>query len=419
MRVVVVGSGLIGITTAYFLRRCGHEVTVIDREEGPGQGASFANGALLTPSMAEPWNAPGVWRVLLNSLGRFDTSMQLRLRALPSLAGWGVTFLRNSRAERFERNALSNLRLALHSIDLMQAMREQTDLDYGYSSRGSLRLFRDPAALDLAQRAAARNVAEGLRYRLVSPSEAVALEPTLAPIAHHLTGAVHYQNDEMGDALRFCVALTDLAQRQGVEFVFRCQVQALEIRSGRVTAALSEGRRYTADQYVVAAGSHSTGLLERLSVGLPVRPVKGYSLTFAEQSGLSVPTVPIVDDHTHVAITPLNGGIRVVGLADFCGYDLTLSAARMDYLLGLLQGMFPQVPWERAQAKLWCGLRPMSADGVPIVGQTRLANLWVNTGHGHLGWTLAAGSAQLLSELISGVSSTIDPSPYALSRGRG
>jgi D-amino-acid dehydrogenase len=206
MKVIVIGSGLIGVTTAYFLKSRGHDVTVIDREEGPGREASFANGALLTPSMAEPWNSPGSWRVLLASLGCSDSALKLHLRSLPELAGWGVTFLRNSRIAAFERNALNNLRLALHSLKVMRSVREETGIDDGRSARGTLRIFRNQPALDQAAEVANRRLSEGLRFQRLSKVELLEIEPALAPITSQLTGAIHYETDE-------CRRLSDIPQK--------------------------------------------------------------------------------------------------------------------------------------------------------------------------------------------------------------
>ena len=204
MKVVVIGSGLLGLTTAYVLRTRGHEVTVFDRAEGPGLETSFANAGLLTPSMAQPWNAPGSWRVLLSSLGRSDSPMQLRLKALPGLAGWGTRFLANSRAKAFERNTQSNLRLALYSQKLMESLRHETGVEYGRSARGTLSVFRDPTALERATDAARQLASCGLTFRRLSTDETVALEPALGPIASELTGGIHFPIDETGDAYRFC-----------------------------------------------------------------------------------------------------------------------------------------------------------------------------------------------------------------------
>jgi D-amino-acid dehydrogenase len=386
---------------------------------GAGRQTSFANGALLTPSMADPWNAPGSWKVLLTSLGSSDAALQLRLRALPTLAGWGVTFLRNSRAAAFECNALSNLRLALYSLKVMQTLRQETGIEYGRAARGSLRLFRDPLALDRATRAAARRVCEGLRFRALTVAETIELEPALAPVAHGLTGAIHYENDEIGDAYRFCVALADHAREQGVKFRFGREVSSFEIRAGRVTAVLTHGGRFEADRYVVAAGSYSAPLLRRIGVNLPVRPAKGYSVTFDTRQAPNSLRIPIVDDDAHAGIVPLKNALRVVGMAEFAGYDRTLPPARIQILLTLLQNVLPQAPIVPESARPWCGLRPMSADGVPIVGSTPLSNLLVNTGHGHLGWTMAAGSAQLLADLLSGIAPSINPFAFALARFSG
>lgn len=416
MKIVVIGSGLLGVTTAYFLRRRGHEVTVIDREEGPGRQTSFANGSLLTPSMSDPWNAPGSWRVLLASLGRSDAAMQLRLRALPGLAAWGVAFLRNSSAATFERNTLKNFCLARYSLAVMESVRQQTDIEYGRAARGTLRVFRDRATLDRACAAAAPLSAEGLGLRRLSTAETVDLEPALAPIAAQLAGAIHYEGDEVGNAYLFCVALADHARQQGVEFRFRTEVSSLETHSGQVTAVVSGRERFEADRYVVAAGSYSAPLLRPLGVRLPVRPVKGYSVTFECEAGQHSLRIPVVDDELHAVVVPLEGAIRVAGTAEFAGYDRRPNPARIRNLLGLLQNVLPQAQFDHATARPWCGLRPMSADGVPIIGPTSISNLLVNTGHGHLGWTMAAGSAQLLSDLMSGDLPSIDPAPFALAR---
>ena len=415
MRVLIIGAGLIGVTSAYCLRRRGHEVTVIDRETGPGRETSFANGSLLTPSMPEPWNAPGCWRMLLASLGRSDAAMQLRLKALPGLAGWGVTFLRNSSAVRYQKNSVRNLHLALHSLKVMASIRQDTAIDYGRTARGTMRLFRDAAALDRAWTANLLASA-GLLLRRLSREETLELEPSLTPIAAELAGAIHYPMDETGDAHRFCRGLAEHAQREGVQFRFDTEVSSIEARSGRVTAVVGAGERFEADKYLVAAASYSTPLLKRLGVDLPVQPVKGYSVTFDRPPGTDTLRIPIVDDDLHAVVVPLEGAIRAAGTAEFAGYDRTANPARIGNLLALLKRILPRVPFDPAAAKPWWGLRPMSADGVPVIGATPVSNLFVNTGHGPLGWTMAAGSAELLSDLIDGRPPALDPAPYDLKR---
>ncbi|MGH8295342.1 MAG: D-amino acid dehydrogenase [Steroidobacteraceae bacterium] len=419
MKVLVVGSGLIGTASAYFLARRGWEVTVLDRREGPGQETSFANGSLLTPSMPEPWNAPGSWRVLLRSIGRSDSPLKLHLKALPHLGRWGSGFLRNSSAARYERNTVKNLKLALDSVETLGSVRRETGIEYGGTSDGSLRVIRDAAALERAVAWGEKLRAHGLTFRRLSADEIVAMEPALAPIAGQLAGGIHYPVDEIGNAYKFCVGLADEARRAGVEFRFRTLVSGIEVRQGGVTAVLSGETRYSADRYVLAAGSYSPLLLRGLGLDVPVRPAKGYSLTF-EHPRLDPPfRLPVCDDDFHAVVVPLEGVIRVAGTAEFTGYDLSLPEDRIQNLVTLLRQVLPAGGFERAQAKPWCGLRPMSVDGVPIIGPTPIGNLWINTGHGHLGWTMAAGSGQLLSDLMTGGSPRVNPGDYALARFHG
>jgi D-amino-acid dehydrogenase len=419
VKALVIGSGLIGITSAYFLSRRGWEVTVLDRQDGPGQETSFANGSLLTPSMPEPWNAPGSWRVLLKSIGRSDSPLQLRLRALPQLAGWGTGFLQNSSRERYEHNAVKNLKLALHSLEVLGSLRRETGIEYGGAAHGSLRVIRDPATLERAIAWAEELHSEGLIYRRLTPDQVVAMEPALEPIGGQLAGGIHYPIDEIGNAYKFCVGLADLARRNGVEFRFRTPVTGIEVRQGNVTAVLSADSRFTADRYIVAAGSYSPLILKELGLDVPVRPAKGYSLTFDRPSPDTPFRVPLADDDFHAVVVPLENVIRVAGTAEFTGYDLSLPDVRIQNLVKLVRQVLPTWLLDAATARPWCGLRPMSVDGVPIIGPTPIGNLWINTGHGHLGWTMAAGSGQLLSDLMTGGSPRVNPEAYALARFNG
>ena len=415
MKVVIIGSGLAGVTSAWYLRRRGHDVTVIDRAQSAGMETSFANGGLLTPGMCEPWNAPGAWRVLLGSLGRSDASLQLRMHTLPGLAGWGMTFLRNSTPAAYERHHRSNLRLSMFSLKCMQTLREQAQIEYGRGTLGSLGIFRDPDALDRASAEISKLSGTGLVYRRISTTEALELEPALAPLADRLSGAMLYESDETGDAHRYCVALAERARTAGVEFKFGGEA-SIEMHAGRVAAVVSGGKHFSADHYVVAAGSYSTLLMQQAGVRLPVQPAKGYSITF--ENGGSPPLLgrPIIDHHLHVVIVPFTNAIRIAGTAEFAGYDSSLNPARIRNLLTTMRDILPQGRWDESAAKPWCGLRPLSPDGVAIIGPTPVANLWVNSGQGPLGWTCAAGSAQLLTQLLSGDEPGLDPSPYSLAR---
>ncbi len=415
MRVVVIGGGLMGLTSAYFLAREGVEVVLVEREEGAGLGANFANGALLSPSMPQPWNSPGTWRVLLRSLWTSDTALKVRPAALPGLARWGVKFLRNSAAHHVERATLANLRLALYSLRLMAQLREETSIEYARSARGTLRIFRDPAAFAAATRTAERLQAEGLDFESLSPSKVMTSEPALAPIAEQLTGALFYPCDELGDALQFCQALARWLTDHGVELRFRTRVSGIDLEGDRVTGVRIDAGRLSADQYVVAAGAYSTALLRRIGVDLPVYPAKGYSITI-EQRERQVLSIPLLDDDLHAVIVPLPGALRVAGTAEFAGFDRTLHPARIDNLFRLLGQVLPQEHFDRRAAKAWCGFRPLSADGVPIISRTAVRNLFVNAGHGPLGWTLATASGRLAADLILNRSPEIASESYDLRR---
>lgn len=416
MKIIIIGGGVVGVTTAYLMATKGHEVLVVERQGDVGLGASYANGALLTPSMSEPWNAPGAWRALVASIGDPDAAMRLRLHALPHLMRWGIQFLRNSQVQRFEHHTRLNLSLALHSRKIMEQIQAHTQIKYGRSDRGSLRIFRKQSDLDLARSSSAYLSRQGVDFRCLSVREVCDLEPALNPIASQLKGAIHYPQDASGDAFQFCRELTHHARRYGAEFVFGEQVKALEVRRDDIAAIRTDVTRYTADRYVVAAGVDSAALLYGLGIRLPIQPVKGYSITLPDAAASPSLTIPVVDNDLHAAIVPLKGFVRVAGTAEFTGFDSSLDPHRIANLQRLLNRVLPCAEFELDKVRAWCGLRPTSADGMPIIGPTPYPSLFVNSGHGHLGWTLAAGSADLLEGLISRHATALDTQPFELSR---
>jgi D-amino-acid dehydrogenase len=416
VRILIIGGGLVGLCSAYELRKLGHEVTVLERHEAVALETSFANGALLTPSMSDPWNAPGSWRVLLASLGRSDSPLQLRLKAVPGLAGWGIDFLRNSNAARFARSTLSNVRLATYSVNALRALRQAEHLEYGQNPAGTLRLFRHHDAFTSAQAAAAALVAEGVTSRSLAPADVIKLEPALADIERELVGGIHYPGDEFGDAFVFCRGLAERAQDAGVEFRFGQTVTGMDVRNGSVRTVRFGNDSVQADQVVVAAGSYSARLLREAGVNLPVRPGKGYSVTFDRPHGEINLRIAVIDDDLHAALVPLTNSLRAAGTAEFAGFDLALRPERVRNLTGLVSRILPRAKIDLASGRPWCGLRPMSSDGVPIIGRTAVTNLWVSSGHGPLGWTMSVGSGRLLAQLMSDVKPEIDPTPYALAR---
>lgn len=418
VRVAVIGAGLQGVATAYFLARDGHDVLVLDRAGEVARGTSHANAGMLTPSMADPWNDPGVlWKILRN-LGHEDSALLLRPHALPAYGAWGLRFLANARPARFADNMRRNLRLADYSMQVLRALRDELGLAYDQLANGTLKVFREPRALERSAARCMQLAALGVAVQPLSATEAVALEPALAPIGDSIVGAIHCPGDESGDARRFTEGLAGHARRRGVEFGFDTPVIDFETSGSRVVEVTTARGAVRADAVVVAAASWTAPLLRHLGIALPVRPVKGYSVTLDMGAWQPRPRMPVLDDSLHAAATPLGTQLRVAGTAEFAGYDTQPTPARVDNLFRLTLRMFPGFAphLHRDRASPWAGLRPMSADGVPLIGPLKLGNLYLNTGHGHLGWTLACGSARLLADLVSGNAPAIDPLPYSATR---
>ncbi|MCS6946449.1 MAG: FAD-dependent oxidoreductase [Steroidobacteraceae bacterium] len=420
MRVVVIGAGMVGLTSAYFLRAAGADVTVIERRNGPGLETSFANGSVLHPSLAEPWNSPGVFVELLRNLGREDAAMLLRLRELPRLIGWGIGFVRNSFPRRFRRNAEHATRLARYSLQVLGELRRQLRLEFSWYRRGVLVLFRDLSKLNAASSWARSFGPLGTRHLQLTPTELAKLEPALEPIAEQLSGALYYPDEEGGDPYAYCVELERCLRAQQVEIVYGREIIGWLRRNGRVLAAVdTEGRQHAAERFLLAAASYSTPLARAAGLRIPLRPAKGYSVTLPRGSSGHAPNIPVVDTDLHIAVVPVGADvIRVAGTAEFAGYDLTIHPARIANLMNLLRRLYPAYAASLAPAdiKPWCGLRPMCPDGVPLVGATRVAGLYLNTGHGQLGWTMAAGSGRLAADLLMAQTPAIDAAPYAPTR---
>ncbi len=420
MHVLVIGAGLMGVSTAYFLRQRNLDVTVVESSPGPGEQTSFANAGLLTPSLADPWNAPGIGRMLIKWIGREDAPMLLRLRAVPSLIGWGIRFLRSSDDESFLANFRKNVVLAKYNLDVLHELQTKTDLRFDHRARGTLRIFRDVDALrDASHTAAQFRESLGLDFRQLDRDRLLEIEPALAPTAAKLAGAIHYPMDECGDAHRYCEELAGLAASDGVRFRFSTAIRALSRRGERIVAAITgDGAALEADVIVLAAGSHSARLARPLGMRLPVRPAKGYSITVPMGEGPTRPNAPVIDDRLHAAVVPLGDSLRVAGTAEFAGFDLSIKPSRIENLVGLLRAVYPDVVRHDDSIELnpWAGLRPMSADGVPILGDTSVSNLVLNTGHGHLGWSMAAASGKLVADLVAGRQPAIPLRDYELRR---
>ncbi len=412
LRVLVLGGGVIGTASAWYLARAGCRVTLIERRPGVGLETSFANGSLITPSMSDPWAAPGLPWQLLRWLGREDAPFLLRLGALPGLTSFGPAFLRNCTAARWRRNAATILRLTRYSQALLNELASATGIAYDGASLGVLRLCRDGASLEHAGEVAA---ALAVPHRRLDTDQCARLEPAIAPAVGRIAGGIHFPDDQSGDAYKFTVALAELCQQTGVECRFGVAIKAIEWAGDRVTGVITDQGRLEADHYLVALGCAGAGLLRPLGLRLPVYPVKGYSVTLDLDGWNGAPRVPLVDSGRKLAIVRLGDRLRLAGTAELAGYDTSLNSARGANLLESLRTLLPDAP-NLERARHWSGLRPMTPDGVPLLGPTAFRNLFLNLGHGHLGWTMACGSGKLVADLITGRPPEIDLAGMTLAR---
>src|SRR5262245_38754920 len=414
VRIVILGAGVIGATTAYYLARDGHEVTVVERQSEAGRETSFANGGLVTPSMADPWAAPGVPTMLLRGLGRDDAPFVLRPSAIPAMVGWGLRFLRNCSEARWRENTAAVFKLATYSRDALDRLSEETDLAYDRFGNGTMRVYR--SAGDLAEAVSVAGIYDevGVEHRIVSAAEAVSLEPSLAPVQAQIAGAIYFPGDRSGDAFKFAQAVARLAQKHGAVFRYGTTAAGWDTDGDRIAALITDKGRVAGDGFVLAGASYSPALARPLGLRLPVRPAKGYSATFPIAGWNNAPVMPLVDYSRKMAVTRLGDRIRLAGTVEFSGYDRRPNPARNAMLLAGFRELFPH--HEPRAIEYWNGLRPMTPDGRPILGTAGFRNLWLNTGHGPLGWTLACGSALVTASLIAGRKPDVAVEPFRLNR---
>ncbi|WP_116136504.1 D-amino acid dehydrogenase [Trinickia diaoshuihuensis] len=400
MRVVILGSGVVGVTSAYYLARAGHEVTVVDREAGPALDTSFANAGQISPGYAAPWAAPGVPLKAVKWMFQKHAPLAIRLDGTQFQLRWMWQMLQNCTAERYAVNKGRMVRLAEYSRDCLQALRADTGIQYEGRTGGTLQVFRTQQQLDGAQKDIAVLKDANVPYELLSPTELARAEPALAAVSHKLTGGLRLPGDETGDCQLFTTRLAALAESLGVKFRFNTPIDALEMAGGRIAGVRCGGETLRADAYVVALGSYSTQFLAGI-VKIPVYPLKGYSITAPIVDAAKAPVSTVLDETYKIAITRFDDRIRVGGMAEIVGFDKKLRQARRETLEMCVNDLFPG-GGDTRQASFWTGLRPMTPDGTPVVGRTPVSNLFLNTGHGTLGWTMSCGSGQLLADLISG-----------------
>ncbi|SLM63381.1 MULTISPECIES: D-amino acid dehydrogenase [Dickeya] len=414
MKVVVLGSGIIGVSTAWYLACAGHDVTVIDRQAEVAQETSAANAGQISPGYSAPWAAPGIPLKAVKWLFQRHAPLAIRPDFTATQLRWMWQMLLNCDSAHYRVNKARMVRLAEYSRDCLQALRAETGIAYEGRQGGTLQLFRTRQQYENAYRDIAVLKDAGVPYELLEAAQLATVEPALARVRDKLAGGLRLPHDETGDCQLFTQQLAKMAQQAGVVFRFNTQVQHLDVSADAVNAVYCQGEKITADAYVMACGSYSRGLLETW-FDIPVYPLKGYSLTIPLTSDADAPVSTVLDETYKVAITRFDKRIRVGGMAEIAGFDLSLNLKRRATLERVVRDLYPECgPIE--QATFWTGLRPMTPDGTPLVGRSPLKNLYLNTGHGTLGWTMGCGSGRLLADILSGNEPDIEYQDLSYSR---
>ncbi len=398
MRVIVLGSGVIGVASAYYLAQQGATVTVLDRQSGPAEETSFGNAGQISPGYSTPWAAPGIPFKAVKWMFQHHAPLAINIDGSMWQLNWMAQMLKNCNPNSYAINKERMTRVAEYSRDCLRELRKETGISYEHRSKGTLQVFRNEAQLDAVQRDIQVLKECGVDYELLLKDELAKVEPALEHAKDKLVGGLHLPNDETGDCYMFTNALADLAKGLGVDFKFNQNVEKLVVEGDEIKGVVVDGKVLTADRYVLAFGSYSRDFLKPLNLNLPVYPVKGYSLTIPIVDPAFAPQSTVLDETYKIAITRFDQRIRVGGMAELSGFNHGLNTDRRATLEMVTQDLFPG--GDLAQASFWTGLRPMTPDSTPIIGVTGYKNLFLNTGHGTLGWTMACGSGKLISDLV-------------------
>lgn len=415
MRIIVLGGGVVGVATAYYLARSGHQVTVVERQHEVARETSFANAGLIAPGHSYTWNSPRAPMILLKSLWRDDMALRFHLRADPRMWAWSLRFLANCSAARSRRYTLIKLRLCLYSQRVLAETAREAGVAYDGINRGLLYLYRDPGHLSLGVANMALLNDHGARLEAADPDRCVALEPALAGMRQRLAGAIYAPGDASGDSRKFTEGLAERCRALGVLFEMGRTITSLTGDRGGIHEIGTDRGPLTADHYVLALGSYSPILARGLGLDLPIYPVKGYSVTLPAGAPAAVPYVGGVDEANLVAWCRMGDRLRLTATADFAGYDTTHRPSDFTHMLKVARDLFPEGGLYD-QPSYWSCLRPMTPDGPPILGSCRVKNLTLNTGHGHMGWTMACGSARIVADMIDGKAPDIDSEGLTLDR---
>ena len=414
MRVIIMGAGVVGVTSAYQLAKAGHEVTVVDRQPGPALETSFANAGEVSFGYCSPWAATGIPVKAIKWLLMRHAPLILRPRLDAAMLSWLVRMLSNCTSRRYAINKSRMLRLADYSRISLAEVRTETGIAYDERMRGTLQLFRTQRQLDASAKDVKALAADGIPYEVVDRDGCIRAEPALAHVRYKIVGGLLTPKDETGDCFKFTNALAEKAATLGVRFSYGSEIKGLDVEAGHVRAVVTNRGCIVGDAVVVALGSYSPLLVRPHGIRLPVYPVKGYSLTIPITNAARAPESTVMDETYKIAITRLGGRIRVGGMAEISGYTNDLGMPRRRALEHSVTDLFPG--GDATKGSFWSGLRPMTPDGTPIIGPTKIAGLFVNTGHGTLGWTMSTGSARVISDLVSGRKPEIDATDLATAR---
>jgi D-amino-acid dehydrogenase len=404
MTTIVLGAGAVGTATAWYLSKAGHTVEVVERQNEAALETSWGNGGVIHASEVEPWSQPGMPLKILKWLGQENAPLLLRYGAIPHMWRWGLDFARNCTVERFRSNARANLALALYSLRSLQEIGSETGIVYDRATNGVMKIYRSSQSLDAAQRSCDLLARHGLLYERVDVRRCVELEPSLADTSPTLSGALYFARDEVGDCNKFTQGLAAKCAARGVRYHYGTKVERIETTGRKVAAVITDKGRIPADRVVVALGSFTAPLLQPLGIRVPIYPVKGVSITFPRGAWNGAPKMPVIDDSRLFGLIPIGERMRISGSAEIAGYDTAPAMPRAEAIISNAGYTFPQLTrhLDRTKARFWAGLRPVSPAGTPIIGETAIDGLWINSGHGHLGWTLACGSGRVIADLIDG-----------------
>lgn len=418
MKTIVLGGGVVGVTTAYYLAKASHEVHLVEREPDVAMGTSARNGGVIHTSEAEPWSRPGMPANIWRWLGKSDAPMLLRYRAIPGMWRWGLEFVRNCNTEDYRRNTKANLRLSNLTLEAVRDINEAEHLDYDRQTNGTMKVYSDSQSFDHMRSESEAMKEFGLQFEIVDTKRAIELEPALKLQSGNLVGGLYFPPDEHGDCAEFTRQLRKKCESMGVTFHTGTNARALKHEKGHIESVVTDRQTMKAERFVVAAGSWTPHLLDPLGVRIPIYPAKGLSITVDADNWPDRLQMPVIDDSRLFGLIPLGSRLRCSGSVEFNGYNATPDRARCEVIVNNVIKAFPEFEkcYDPSTAIYWAGLRPMTPTGTPFIGSTRYDNLFVNCGHNHLGWTLACGSSLVVSRIVDGEDPGIDMDRLSLDR---